>query len=113
MTELADVSHKLNESALLMERIQAIVHLIYGEYDRDKSLLWLMEEVGELTAAIRKGKTIDDIKGEMGDVLAWVLCMINILGFDGAEILRGSLFKEASRQMTHYGHLKYWANDAQ
>lgn len=101
-------SSEIRNTSELMRQIQSTVLNVYGCYDRDKSLLWLVEEVGELSAAIRKEKPVADVKGEMGDVLAWVLCMINILGFDAQEILHDALRKELNRQERKYGSLKYW-----
>lgn len=81
---------------------------VYGVYDRDRALLWLCEEVGELLQAIRQGHPRRDVAAELGDVTAWVLCLSNILDEDLAEVVQGALRKEAERQIRQYGRMKYW-----
>lgn len=93
-----------------LENLQDMALQVYGRYDIEKSLLWFVEEVGELVAAIRKGKDISDIEGELGDVFAWVLCLSNILNLRASDALKGTMKKEVSRQIKNYGHLKYCEN---
>jgi NTP pyrophosphatase (non-canonical NTP hydrolase) len=95
-------------SAGTIAHVQRVALRIYGRYDLKESLLWLSEEVGELIASIRKGRSPEDVKGELADVFAWVLCLCNILGHDAAEVVRQAFQKEAARQLRQYGRLKYW-----
>lgn len=46
-----------------------------------KTYLWLIEEVGELSEAIRKGVK-DDIASEMADIIAWLSSLANLLDID-------------------------------
>jgi len=46
-----------------------------------KTYLWFVEEVGELSEAIRKGDR-DEIAKEMADVIAWLSSLANLLGVD-------------------------------
>ena len=53
----------------------------------DKTFLWLLEEVGELTRAYRRKE--DHVGEEMADVLAWMVSVANLLGIDlETEVLK-------------------------
>lgn len=45
------------------------------------TFMWLMEEVGELAAALRHG-TPEDQAAEFADVLAWLTTIANVAGVD-------------------------------
>jgi NTP pyrophosphatase (non-canonical NTP hydrolase) len=45
------------------------------------TLMWLMEEVGELAAALRHGRK-DELAAEFADVLAWLATIANVAGVD-------------------------------
>ncbi len=45
----------------------------------DRTFLWFLEEVGELTRAYRRGER-ENIGEEMADVMAWLASMANLLG---------------------------------
>jgi len=47
----------------------------------DGTFMWLMEEVGELAAALRHG-THEERVGEFADVLAWLTTIANVVGVD-------------------------------
>ena len=55
----------------------------YGERDAARglpaSVAWLVEEVGELAQAIRKGDRVAQLH-EVGDVLAWLASITEQLG---------------------------------
>ncbi|MEO0530682.1 MAG: MazG nucleotide pyrophosphohydrolase domain-containing protein [Planctomycetota bacterium] len=53
----------------------------------DGTFMWLMEEVGELAAALREG-TLEEQRGEFADVLAWLTTIANVAGVDLTEALR-------------------------
>ena len=57
----------------------------YGERDAARglpaSVAWLVEEVGELAQAIRKGDRAAQLH-EVGDVLAWLASITEQLGLD-------------------------------
>lgn len=62
---------------------QDLMDRTYGDRDRARgiaaSVAWLVEEVGELAQAIRKGDD-DDRLHELGDVLAWLASIAGQLG---------------------------------
>nr|WP_145059946.1 MazG nucleotide pyrophosphohydrolase domain-containing protein [Lignipirellula cremea] len=47
----------------------------------DGTFMWLMEEVGELAAALRSG-TLEEQTAEFADVLAWLATIANVAGVD-------------------------------
>ncbi|MBP1718594.1 MAG: nucleotide pyrophosphohydrolase [Deltaproteobacteria bacterium] len=47
----------------------------------DKTFLWFLEEVGELTRSYRRGEG-ENIGKEMADVMAWLASLANLLGVD-------------------------------
>jgi len=47
----------------------------------DGTFMWLMEEVGELAAALREG-THEEQAAEFADVLAWLTTIANVAGVD-------------------------------
>ena len=55
----------------------------YGARDRERglapSIAWLVEEVGELSQAVRKGDKAAQLH-EIGDVLAWLASITDQLG---------------------------------
>jgi len=68
--------------------IQEFQHLIESIYlSRDSArgipanVAWLMEEVGELSRALRQGEE-QEIAGEFADVLAWLCTLASIAGVD-------------------------------
>ena len=66
-----------------LAEFQDLMARTYGERDRTRglapSIAWLVEEVGELSQAVRKG---DDGRRlhEIGDVLAWLASITDQLG---------------------------------
>jgi NTP pyrophosphatase (non-canonical NTP hydrolase) len=60
----------------------------YGTRDRERgtaaTVAWLTEELGELSQAVRKGSSADQLH-ELGDVLAWLASLADQLGLSLAE----------------------------
>ena len=69
--------------AVELHDFQELMDLTYGEQDRARgtasSVAWLVEGVGELAQAIRKGDDAARLH-ELGDVLAWLASIANQLG---------------------------------
>jgi len=65
--------------------LQTLIREMYFEKDAERGVdgtfLWLMEEVGELAAALRSG-TPDNIREEFADVIAWLVTIANIVDCD-------------------------------
>ncbi|MFP6574710.1 MAG: MazG nucleotide pyrophosphohydrolase domain-containing protein [Pirellulaceae bacterium] len=53
----------------------------------DGTFMWLIEEVGELAAALRDGSHEEKL-GEFADVLAWLTTIANVAGVDLNEAVQ-------------------------
>ena len=66
-------------------QLQQIIRATFGERDQRRGVegtfMWFMEEVGELSAALRKGDRAE-AGPEFADVLAWLASMANNAGID-------------------------------
>lgn len=64
---------------------QQLIREMYFEKDEargiDGTFMWLMEEVGELAAALRSGSHEDKME-EFADVLAWLTTIANVANVD-------------------------------
>jgi NTP pyrophosphatase (non-canonical NTP hydrolase) len=65
--------------------LQSLIRTMYSSKDEargiDGTFMWLMEEVGELAAALREGDRSDQAR-EFADVLAWLATIANVAGID-------------------------------
>ena len=63
--------------------LQALIEKMYSSKDAargvDGTFMWLMEEIGELAAALREG-TPEELAMEFADVLAWLATIANVAG---------------------------------
>lgn len=70
---------------------QQLIREMYHEKDVargiDGTFMWLMEEVGELAAALREG-TPEELAAEFADVLAWLSTIANVAEVDLAKAVR-------------------------
>jgi NTP pyrophosphatase (non-canonical NTP hydrolase) len=77
--------------AATLEGFQQLIRQMYFEKDAargiDGTFMWLMEEVGELAAALRSG-THEERLLEFADVLAWLATIANVAGVDLGEAVR-------------------------
>ncbi len=74
-----------------LSEAQRLIGEIYLHRDRERgaerTLLWLVEEVGELARAHRHGSR-KEIEEELADVLAWLLSYANLLDIELEEAFR-------------------------
>lgn len=77
--------------SISLEDFQALIRQMYFEKDVargvDGTFMWLMEEVGELAAALREG-TPEEQAAEFADVLAWLTTIANVVNIDLAAAVR-------------------------
>jgi NTP pyrophosphatase (non-canonical NTP hydrolase) len=75
---------KSRESMSLSD-LQLLIRKMYSSKDEargiDGTFMWLMEEVGELAAALREGNRAE-LAREFADVLAWLATIANVAGID-------------------------------
>lgn len=71
--------------AVSLADFQQLIRQMYFDKDQargvDGTFMWLMEEVGELAAALREG-TLEEQHQEFADVLAWLTTIANVAGVD-------------------------------
>jgi NTP pyrophosphatase (non-canonical NTP hydrolase) len=76
---------------LSLNDFQRLIRKMYYEKDAargiDGTFMWLMEEVGELAAALRDG-TAQEKADEFADVLAWLTTIANVAGVDLATAIQ-------------------------
>lgn len=70
-----------------IREFQDLMKNLYFHQDNErgveKTFLWLIEEVGELSSAIkRKGFNKTSIGEEMADIIAWICSLANLLNID-------------------------------
>ena len=72
------------EIAQFQRRLRAI----YGKRDRargrDRTFMWFVEEVGELSRALRRADRAN-LEEEMSDALAWLVSVATLAGVDMEE----------------------------
>jgi len=78
-------------SKLTFGEFQQLIRTMYLEKDIargiDGTFMWLVEEIGELAAALRNG-SIEDQQEEFADVFAWLTTIANVAGVDLEVALR-------------------------
>src|SRR4051794_14154645 len=80
-----------DSAPIAISDFQALIRRMYLEKDRargvDGTFMWLMEEVGELAAALREG-TPEEQAAEFADVLAWLTTIANVVDIDLAAAVQ-------------------------
>ena len=83
MTDSKDVD--ADTTSIALGDFQRLIREMYYQKDVargvDGTFMWLMEEVGELAAALRDG-TSEQQAEEFADVLAWLTTLANIVDVD-------------------------------
>jgi NTP pyrophosphatase (non-canonical NTP hydrolase) len=68
-----------------IREFQQLMYDLYAHNDRRRgaaaTMLWLVEEVGELAEAVRRNDT-ENIKEELADCFAWVGALANLYDID-------------------------------
>lgn len=71
---------------------QQLIDTMYSHKDRARgpagTFVWLVEEIGELAAAIGDHKDQQNLKEEFADVLAWLATLANVLDVDLTEAIQ-------------------------
>jgi NTP pyrophosphatase (non-canonical NTP hydrolase) len=70
---------------MTLAQLQQLIRDTYDAKDRRRGVegtfMWFMEEIGELSAALRGG-TDAERAAEFADVLAWLATLANVVGVD-------------------------------
>jgi NTP pyrophosphatase (non-canonical NTP hydrolase) len=86
---MSDQSGSSNKDVSLAE-FQRLIRDMYFEKDQargiDGTFMWLMEEIGELAAALREGNRQEQA-AEFADVLAWLTTIANVAGVDLSQAI--------------------------
>ena len=76
---------------MTLSDLQQLIRDMYSDKDEARGVegtfMWLMEEVGELAAALREG-THEELALEFADVLAWLATIANVAGVDLTEAVQ-------------------------
>lgn len=79
------MSDQISRSLTLAE-LQTLIETMYSRKDEargvDGTFMWLMEEIGELAAALRDDSPHEELSAEFADVLAWLATIANVAGVD-------------------------------
>jgi NTP pyrophosphatase (non-canonical NTP hydrolase) len=77
--------------SMTLSQLQQRIKDLYGAKDAARGVegtfMWFMEEVGELSAALRNGSAEERVL-EFADVLAWLVTLANCTGVDLDEAVR-------------------------
>jgi NTP pyrophosphatase (non-canonical NTP hydrolase) len=102
----ASVGGGLTEAHIeALRSAQAVADDVYGRLEVERAIAWTVEELGELSNAIRSDEGSARISEELGQVFAWTLCLANITDTDLAEAARGAVAQEVERSYAKYGGL--------
>jgi NTP pyrophosphatase (non-canonical NTP hydrolase) len=77
--------------SITLNQFQQLIRNIYGAKDQQRGVegtfMWFIEEVGELSTALRHG-TDQERAEEFADVLAWLVTLANCVGIDLEAAIR-------------------------
>ena len=77
---------------MTLSELQTLIRDTFGAKDAGRgtagTFMWFMEEVGELSAALRGNEPKAHVAAEFADTLAWLATLANIAGIDLEEAVR-------------------------
>jgi NTP pyrophosphatase (non-canonical NTP hydrolase) len=77
---------------MTLSELQTLIRDTFGAKDAGRgtagTFMWFMEEVGELSAALRGNHPKDQTAAEFADTLAWLVTLANIAGVDLEDAVR-------------------------
>lgn len=103
------------DHALTLREFQSLIATMYSRKDEARGIagtfMWLIEEVGELAAALRDREhhSHEDLSAEFADVLAWLATIANVAGVD----LNQAVMQKYGRGCPGCGELVCVCDDAQ
>jgi NTP pyrophosphatase (non-canonical NTP hydrolase) len=86
-----DTNDVADLSNISISDFQALIRKMYYAKDAERGIdgtfMWLLEEIGELAAALRSGTAADRAE-EFADVLAWLVTIANVAEVDLSNAIR-------------------------
>jgi NTP pyrophosphatase (non-canonical NTP hydrolase) len=74
------------EPDVSLRDFQQLIRTMYYEKDVERGIsgtfMWLMEEIGELSSALRANNDRSNLEEEFADVIAWLSTIANVAGVD-------------------------------
>jgi len=85
-----------SSESLTLAEFQSLIQTMYSRKDEARGIegtfMWLMEEMGELAAALRERdrspEAEENLAAEFADVLAWLVTIANVADVDLQEAVR-------------------------
>jgi NTP pyrophosphatase (non-canonical NTP hydrolase) len=75
-----------NQPDVSLRDFQALIRTMYHKKDLERGIsgtfMWLMEEIGELSSALRSNNDRDNLEEEFADVIAWLSTIANVANVD-------------------------------
>ncbi len=75
-----------SEPTITIRDFQQLIRDMYFEKDAARGVegtfMWLMEEIGELSSALRSGHDRENLAAEFADVFAWLATIANVAQID-------------------------------
>ncbi len=76
---------------MTLDELQTLIDRMYSRKDEARGVegtfMWLMEEIGELAAALRESSP-EEVAREFADVLAWLATIANVAGVNLSEAVQ-------------------------
>ena len=76
---------------MTLDELQQLIDRMYSRKDEARGIegtfMWLMEEIGELSAALRESSK-EEAANEFADVLAWLATIANVAGINLTEAVQ-------------------------
>lgn len=81
---------------MTLDELQELIDRMYSRKDEARGVegtfMWLMEEIGELAAALREAPkeevAKEEVAKEFADVLAWLATIANVAGINLTDAIR-------------------------
>jgi NTP pyrophosphatase (non-canonical NTP hydrolase) len=81
-----------SHNQLTISQLQQVIKQMYGHKDESRGIegtfMWFMEELGELSSALRSRNDRANLEEEFADVLAWLVTLANMNNINLEEVVR-------------------------
>ena len=91
-SETSSTDANPRQPGLSVSQFQAVIHKMFFEKDQSRGIegtfMWFMEEVGELSSALRENDDPQNLEEEFADVLAWLATIANVAEINLSEAVQ-------------------------